>query len=254
MTDLNPFGKMKYDSKTAVDADTLGGSKFTPLPSNVYDLTVKLLYLTQSEKGAWAVNLEATTPDNKTYKESVYISNAAGENEYKDSKTGEMKVMSSFLTMNALCLLTDGKAIKSQRMEKKVINVYSYKDKKDIPTEVLMLVDIVGKQFKAGILLREQNKRVKNQENVYVNTADIVSVNVLDKVFRFRDSCTETEIRAGATEGSFIKDWKAKYEGQVDNWVRKVQGSSGAPTGQFAAGSSATSGEGSAPPADNPFM
>lgn len=254
MTNANPFGGMTYNAAEAKDTDTLGGG-FKRLDSAVYPFTIKLAYLTYATSGAMAFNLEAVTDAGVTMKETQYISNKEGSNQYPDKKTGEKKYMPSFLTINSLALLTTGQPLTAQRAEKKHINLYNYDKKAEVPTEVIMLTEMIGKKFLGGVIKRREDKQTKNpQTGVYENTGDDREINVLDKVFRATDKLTESEILAKATEPKFLEAWKAKWDGQVDDRFKgkQGQGNAGAPAGNFAGGGDGAGA--STPPADNPFM
>ena len=119
-----------------------------------------------------------------------------------------------------------------------------------------MLMPLVGKAIKAGILKRKENKTKKNdQTGVYENLADSRQFNTAVRFFRPRDSLTVAEILAKVTEPKFYKTWLQANQGKLDDKYKEVKadnGNAGVPTGNFAgAGSNTTSSE---PPADNPFM
>ena len=248
----NPFGNMT-SAGTAVAADNLGGG-FKPLASNIYDLTVTALYLGKSARGAMSVTLEATTADGKQFRETQYISNAEGSNQYKDKQTGEMKFMPSFLLFNGLFLLLTQKELIQQRIEKRVVEIYNREKGAKAPTDVDTFVDAIGKTFKAGILLRKEDKTKKNDmTGGYENTGEARELNVLHAVFRQSDFFTPEEIINKATEAKFKGEWLARWENQVDDRFKGVQGqgNAGAPTGGFAGGAGANAGASGA--AANPF-
>ena len=57
-----------------------------------------------------------------------------------------------FNQANAICLLTVKKEISGLATEKKVVPIYDFKERKEVPTEVNMIPALVGEKFIAGIL------------------------------------------------------------------------------------------------------
>ena len=247
-----------YNAQDAVESDVLGGG-FKPFTSDVYDFEIKLAYYTKAQSGAVALNLELVTPDGRRLRDQNYITNKEGGNKFKDKQTGEMKYLPGFLTADSLCLLAAGIPLVKvdEQVETKTINLYSYEQKREVPTDVPMLMPLIGKRIKAGVLERIENKSKKNQSTgVYEPINEKRTVNVISKFFRQRDDLTVAEIKARLTDPKFIKDWIAQWQGKPDDRYKEVtgQGSAGMPGGSFAGAGSNTAPDGTTGDQDNLFM
>lgn len=244
-----------YNAEEAVESDVLGGG-FKPFTSDVYDFEIKLAYYTKAQSGAVALNLELETPDGRKLRDQNYITNKAGGNKYEDKKTKEKKYLPGFVTADSLCLLAAGMPLVKvdEQVETKTINLYNYEAKREIPTDVPMLMPLIGKRIKAGVLERIQNKQKKADNGEYVDTNEKRTVNVIHKFFRQRDDLTVAEIRARISDAKFIKDWLAQYQGKPDDRFKEVtgQGNSGMPSGAFAGAGNAP--DGTTGDQDNLFM
>ena len=246
----NPFGNM-VDAGNAVASDTLGGG-FTPLPSNVYGLTISAMYLGKSAKGSLNITIEGKTAEGKQFRETQYISNAKGENQYVDKKTNEKRYMPSYLLFNGICLMLTGKGLMQQDIQKRVAEVYDSSKGSRVPTDVDTFVEVTGKTLKAGILHRKEDKqKLNDQTGNYENTGDARESNVLAAVFRESDNLSPEEIVNGAKEPKFYTEWLTRWENQVDDRFKGLQGQgkAGAPTGGFAGGAGNTA----AGASSNPF-
>lgn len=254
---MSYLSNLSYEPNTVVQKDVLGGG-FSPLSSNIYDLTIKLAFLTKSQKGAWALNIHAETDSGRKYRETIYYTNKEGSNQYSDKKTGQMEYLPGFLQLDGLCLLTVGKPFKSldSEIEVKTIKLYNYEAKAEINTDVPMIMPLIGQKIRAGIQHVVENKKAKG-DNGYVPTNEKRESNVIDKFFRERDNLTVSEILARQTEAKFYKEWLKEWEGKVNDQFKPVAGTgaTGAPTGAFAgAGTTTTEPAGTTSNQDNLFM
>ena len=246
----------EYNANEAVDKDVVGGGGFKALASNVYDFEVNHAYFSTAKSGAKAVNLELQTSDGNKHRFTVYITNKEGSIKYKDKQTGEMRYLPGFLTIDALCLLTCGKTLMEVQgmTEKRTLNLYNYEQKREMPTDVDMLMPVLKQKVKAAIVERIENKTKKNESTgKYEPTNDKRTTNEIVKFFRERDNLTTAEIRARQTEAKFMKDWLAVWENKPDDRFKEVAqaGNAGAPGGAFAGGAEP---QGTTAGQDNLFM
>lgn len=130
-----------------------------------------------------------------------------------------------------------GKEISQMETETKVVNLYSSEAKAEVPTNVEMLTELLGKQVLGGLIKQVVDKTAKDAAGNYQPTGETREENELDKLFRERDGKTTAEILAQAPEAVFIETWKKKWVGQVKDKSTKTAGSTGAPK---AAGAAAT--------------
>lgn len=246
---------LQIDASKVQDNDVLGGGRQL-LKSDVYDFEIKLAYLSKAKNSkAMAANLLLVTPSGAEHKEQIWFTNKEGGAMYPDKKTGEMKALPGFATLNSMSLLSIGKTFNSLDTEKKTIKLYNYDAKAEVATDVDMIMALIGAKIKAGILLRKENKTKLNESTgVYENIADARESNVIDKFFRAKDNMTEAEIRAKLTTPVFITEWLAKWKDQVDDRYKAVgnRGNSGAPAGNFVGAGKAPDGTTDQP--DNMFL
>lgn len=216
---------LKSDDNIQNETDNLGGAGV--LESGIYTLTINLAYITTADSGAVALNIRATTEDNREVRQQFYMASgtAKGCKNYYEDKNGEKKYLPGFLTANALALLTTGKEISDQDTEEKVVALWSSTAKAEVPTKVPMLMDMLGKQVIAGILKQTVDKTTKSATGEYVPTGETRDENEIDKLFQASTRRTTAEIRAGAETGAFIDSWETKWKGKVKNKAKGNDGS-----------------------------
>jgi hypothetical protein len=154
-----------------------------------------------------------------------------GNKNYYVDKEGNQKYLPGFLLANSLGLLTVGKEIGelAGAAENKVVKLYSFTEKKEVPTEVPVLVELLGQEIYAAVIKQVVDKNAKAADGSYQPTGETREENEIDKFFRAKDKMTTAEIRAGAEEPAFFNTWKEKWAGQVKDRSTKTSGQAGAP-------------------------
>lgn len=226
---MSLFAAIQNSNVQTKEEDVLGGSR--TVPSNVYPAGIKLAYLDKSAKGAICVVFDFALMVNgkeRNHKETIYISNAAGSFTYKDKKTGEDKPMPGFVTVDSICKAVTGKSITQMTTEKKLVKIYDYTQKAEVPQEKEVLMDLVRGKLELGIQELTVDKTVKSDTGEYVPTGETRDINELSKVFT-EDGLTLVEKDAGKTETKFKEAWIAQY---ADKKINKAKGAtSGAKAG-----------------------
>lgn len=233
---------MKTDKTIQNERDSLGG--FSPLDSDLYDLKIKLAFLTVATTEAIALNLHCETDAGKAFRAKLWIQSGKkkGATHYFKDKQGSKQYLPGFNQANAICLLTVGKELSDMVTEDKVINLYDPTQKKEVPTKVEMLMDILGEKFKCGIIKQIVDVTSLNDgTGQYEPTGKTRFENEIDKIFRSADGFTATEIRAKLDKPLFIHEWTKKWAGEV-----KDKSTSGAKPGSPAANSSDNTASGKA--------
>jgi hypothetical protein len=199
------------------EKDVLGGR--SPLPTDVYDAKLEVVYLTKSTGGATAFNLVAEA-GGKKIRETIWVTNKQGGVTY--SKDGKKYPLPGYSLVNALCKLTVGKEIPNLTFEKRLVKIYNFEQKKEIPTEVDVAVELVGENVKLGISLVRENKQVKDQAGNYVDTPEIREINEIQRVFHPKSGQTAAEYDAqGPAE--FMNLWVNEFKGKVrDNTNKNI--------------------------------
>lgn len=204
------------DESIANEKDIIGGSRV--LDSGVYDAKIVTAYVTKSGGGAVGMVLNLKTSAGKELRQTLWMTSGTekGCKNFYTDKNGDKQYLPGFILANSLCLLAAGKEISSLDTEQKVIPVYNAEAKSEIPTKVDMLMDLVGKDIVAGVIRQVVDKTKKNPTTgAYEATGETREENEIDKFFRARDRMTTAEIRAQATEASFVKTWAEKWTGKV---------------------------------------
>lgn len=202
------------------EKDTLGGgSKFGPWESGVYDVVIDTAYMDASAGGAINVNFTFKTSDGKELRSTQYITSgeAKGRLPYFIDKNGEKQFLPGYNIANAICLLTLGEEITELDTETKVLSLYDYTARKEVPQQKEVIMDLLGKEVTLGVLNVIEDKNVKNDAGQYVPSGETRTINEIDKVFRTADKLTTAEIRAEQTEAEFYTKWAESNTGKVRN-------------------------------------
>ena len=205
--------------------DTLGG--YSPLESGAYDAEIKALYVTTSASGAMALNLVADV-EGREYRETIYITNKNKENFFTSAKTGKKVPLPGFTIINDLCLCAIGKELCELETETKVVKVYDFETKQELPKEVPMVTDVLGSRVCLGILKEVVDKNVKSGDS-YVPSGETREQNTINKVFHAETHMTVKEALDGKKEAIFYDKWVKKHAGQTVNRSKGATGTAGAP-------------------------
>lgn len=204
--------------------DRVGG--FQPLDTDAYDTTIKVAYAGQSSGGAQCVTLIGDA-GGKEYRETIYWTDRKGQNFYLNKNDQTKKLpLPGFTILNDICLCATDKPLAEQATEEKIVNIYDYDQKKEVPTSVPVLVDLVGKVVTLGIVRNLENKNVK-QGNEYVPTADTRETNNIEKVFHTETKGTVVEARNGQDPGAFFATWVERNKGNVRDKRTLKEGQAG---------------------------
>lgn len=223
---MSLLANLNTDSNIADEKDSVGGSRVRD--SALYPMNISLAYLTKSAGGALALNL-LLADDDGDVRQQLWITNKKGENFYIDKK-GDKQYLPGFNMANSLCLLTLGKEISQLETEEKVVNLYNFEAKADVPTKVDMITDLLKQDILVGLVKQTVDKTVKNEQTgEYLPTGETREENEVDKFFRAADRMTSSEIRAQATEAVFADTWDKKWTGVVKNKAKGATGTAGAP-------------------------
>jgi hypothetical protein len=227
------FGNLTNDGLEE-SQDRLGG--FSPFDTDAYDATVKLAYAGKSDQGANSLTVVCDMPDGREYKETLWVTNKKGENFFLNQQDRSKKVpLPGFTVADDICLCTTEKPLAEQVSEEKVVNIYDYDQKKEVPTSVQVLTDLIGKPVTLGITRNLENKSVK-QGNDYVPIADTRETNTIEKVFHTPTKLTMVEVRNGKTQAEFYTAWVERNKGQTRDRRKIKDGAQAGTAGRPSAG------------------
>jgi hypothetical protein len=191
------------------EKDVLGGRSL--LPTGLYEGTLDVVYITKSAGGASAFNLVVDIGGKKV-RDTIYVTNRAGGVTY--SKDGKKFPLPGYSLVNALAKLTAGKEIPQLEFEKKLVKIYNFDQRKEVPTEVDVAIELVGQPVKLGIEFHRENKNAKDQAGNYVPTAEIREFNTITRVFHAQTGQTAAEYNAQAP-AEFMALWVKEFDGKV---------------------------------------
>ena len=120
----------------------------------------------------------------------------------------------------AMGLLVGCGGEKKAAPEKKMVKVYDYDQKAEVPQEKEVLMDLVRGKLELGIQELTVDKTIKSDTGEYVPTGETRDINELSKVFT-EDGLTLVEKEAGATEAKFKAAWIKQY---ADKKINKAKG------------------------------
>lgn len=205
--------------------DRIGG--YSVKESDIYTGKIKAAYAGKSKGGAMSISLIVDLSGSE-YRETVYITNRKGEN-FFTSQDNKKVPLPGFSIINDVCLMTTGEPLSSQETEEKVINLYDYDAKKELPTKVDMLTGLIGEEISLGILKVIEDKNVDDGTGKYVPSGETREVNVTNKVFHTGTKMTSAEALNGAEEAKFWDTWSTKNKGVTQNKAKGASASGGKP-------------------------
>lgn len=243
--------KSKASSTAVEQEERLGGGGFHRA-AGVYDMDIQLAYLTSAASGAVAVNY-VLKDEKSEYRETVYISNKEGENFYykKDANgnlTDEQVLLPGYQQLNSICLLTLDKPFDELEGEERVVRLYDFEEKKEMPKTVEHLPELIGQTIKVAISDTLENKRKKNDAtNKYEPIDETREVNQIEIVAHAESGATVTELRKmndgeDITLGAHITAWNDRYAGKQQD-KRTIKDGNGGSAGKSGKPTPSASGE-----------
>lgn len=191
--------------------DRVGGG-FQPLSSDVYNGKITLAYAGESRNGARCVTLHIDI-DGQEHRETIYISNRNKETFFKD-KDGNQVTLPGFNMMDEICLFATEKHLNQQDAETKTIKLYNYDERKELPTEVPVLVDLIGAEMQFAIKRVIEDKRKQGQDGNYHPTGETFVKNEIKKAFHPETGRTIKEYTSGNKNPEFRDEWVKVHTGK----------------------------------------
>ena len=245
------FENLQRDATIEDEKDFIGGNG--PLDTDAYTFAIEMAYMDKSSGGAMSLNLHLKSAEGLLLRQTIYVTSGdvKGNRNYymvrkQGQETGERRYLPGFNTGNAICLLTIGKELSQMVPEEKTINLYDFEQKKDVPKQKDVLMELLGKEIDLGIMKQIVDKKEK-VGNEYVATGETRAENEIDKVFRTSDGFTVAEVTAQATEATFRQKWVDKNKGQVRDKSTATKTDTGATAGLPGAAAAPTAGGTAAP-------
>lgn len=223
--------------------DTLGGGSFIQ-DTGLYPMLVDLAYLDKSRGGAMNINLHLKKADggNQVFRHTIYITSGdtKGNKPYYVSKNGKKIPLPGYSLANLVTMITAGKSLGTIDTEKKLVKLWDFDAKSELPREVPVITDMVGQPILVGMQKHRENKRVKNDDGNYVAVNEAREFNEIHKVF-YPDGYTVAEKAAEAETAEFVETWKkANPSDYVRDTFKAVAETGGAAAPVSAAATAAT--------------
>ena len=207
--------------------DRLGG--YQALETAIYKGKIKLAYAIKSTGGAHGVELAVDLENGQEYRETIYVTNKKGENFFLNKSDQTKKVpLPGFTVMDDICTVTTEKPLSKQEDEEKIVKIYDYEEKKEVPKSVPVLIELLGKEVSLAIVKTIEDKTKKNDSTGnYEPTGETREVNSIDKVFHEPTHLTVAEARQGATEATFYSSWAERNNGKTRDKSSGAAGQTG---------------------------
>ncbi len=220
--------------------DRLGGSKFGPWETNVYDCKITMMYQIESAKGAVGIVTHYENSEGKELVDTTYVTNRQKGTTYVCKKTGKNKYLPGYQDMDTLTQMTVGKGLLSVPTEEKTLNLWNRDLKKETPTNVPVMSECIGKTIKIAVYKQIEDKNVDDGNGKWVPGGETRETNEIVKFFHGETGLTMAEALAGENqEGVFVKDWAEQHAGKVRNLATGVADSGAKPSGAFGGGTPA---------------
>lgn len=200
--------KIKIDDNVEQNEDFVPGN-FTK-DTGLYPMTVDMAYMGESAGGAANVTVRLKeVGGNYEHRETVYVTSREGSTTYIDKRTGRPRLLPGADTINQLCLITTGKKLPAQDAEMKMVKIYNFQERKELPTEVEVLTDLIGQEVLVALVKRRENKNQKVGDK-YVPTAEERVFNEVNK-FLYPDGHTVAEKLAEEEDTLFKDRWVKRH-------------------------------------------
>jgi hypothetical protein len=209
---------LKIDSDIVADEERVPGGSTGSwlLDTGMYPMMIELAFLEKSKGGALALNIHFKSTEFNTHvREKFWVSSgdAKGNKNYYVDKDGKKHLLPGMSQANELINIVVNKDLGDLTPEQKVVKLWSYDAREEVPTKVEALTEIIGQELLVGVVKVIDNKRTQNGAGEWVPTNEKKETNEVSKFF-FSDGLTLAEKKAGETETKYLDAWKQKFDGQ----------------------------------------
>lgn len=218
-----------FASQTELKPETVGGSRL--FETGIYSMVVDMAYLDESKGGAYSLNVVLKAADGKTHKETLWITGGRdkGQLTYFLNKSNEKQDLPGFAIANALAFHATGKDLGGLVPEEKMVNIYNYDLKKDVPTPRQVFMDMIGQQVKVAIVKQTVDKTKKNDATgKYEPTGETREENEISQIFNEKTDQSLYEAK-NSLPAEIAAKWVAVNAGKTRN--RSKAGKEGTTTG-----------------------
>ena len=215
---------LQTDNTIEKDGDVIGG--YSVLDTNVYDFTIEVAYIDYSKNtGAMSMNMHLKGANGEQLKTQQWVASGdvkGNNNYYVDKKTNKKRYLPGFTIMNDIALLSVAKEIGQCAMEPKMVKLYDYDLRTEMPVEKTVITDLTNAHISLGVIKQTVDKNVQNGQGDYVPSGETRDENEVDKAFRTSDGFTTVEVTAESDSPVFKQKWLDKNLGVTRNKVKGV--------------------------------
>lgn len=204
------FDNLTDSTELAEQTDSLGGRYI--FPSDIYDAVISCIYLTESKNGATGAVVDLKI-QGKDYRETIWFTNKKGENFYISKTDGTKQGLPGWNILDAMSFLSTGTGFKQAlaSREEKVVKVYNFDAKKELDTNVQVVMSLLGAKIKVALLDQIVNKQEQNNQGEYVPVDETREENIISAVFNADTMKTLSETKKGA-DAKFYNAWLEKFK------------------------------------------
>jgi hypothetical protein len=203
------FSNVKTDDLEKAE-DRVGG--YAPLTADAYKAKITLAFAGESSGGARNLTIHADL-NGREYRETIYVTSKKGDNFWLNDNNKKVP-LPGYTTVNNICLVTTDKPLDEQDSEEKIVKLYDYEERKEMPKSVHVLTELIGKELHLGILNTLENKRVQSGDK-WVDGPDEQNVNNIDAVFHDPTLMTVNEATSENPQAMFYQSWVDRNRGKV---------------------------------------
>lgn len=207
---------LKIDDGVEQNEDFLPGGNFT-LDTGMYPMVVDMAFIGESKKGAASITVHFKEVGGKrTHRETFYVTSGKAlgrKNTYE--KNGVKHLLPGMEAMNQLAFITTGKKLPELSPEEKTIKLWNFDERKELPTKVPALTQMIGETVLVAITKCAENKRTKVGDK-YIDTNDRREFNEVGK-FLHEDRFSVAEKIAGEKETGYYTRWTGSFDSDYVN-------------------------------------
>ena len=232
---------LNIDEGVESNEDFMPGGNFV-LNTGMYPMVVDMAYLGESTGGAVSVTIHLKEVGGKRqHRETFYVTSGKAKgrkNTYE--KNGVKHLLPGMESVNQLATITTGKALPGLTPEEKTIKVWNFEARKELPTKVPALTEMIGGTVLAAITKTAENKR-QLVAGEYIDTNEKREFNEVGK-FLHDDRYSVAEKIGSATETGYYTRWTESFDADyVNDKFKPVAPGAGVEAASAEAATAATS-------------
>ena len=157
----NIFSKAKPAKSAEVEDDFIGGGGV--LDTDIYPAVIKYAYIGKAANSDARNMTLSLTINGKEVSRQIWMTNRKGDVTYQDKKSGEEKNLPGYNQVNSLCMLLCSKEVGDMDVEEKILNLYDFDAKKELPQTVECFTELHGLPLQVAIQRVTVDKNKKNE-------------------------------------------------------------------------------------------